>query len=308
MAGTLLLISKSKKGKELLNVKINALKNIVNEFFREHFEKVDFYQPNDDSFLICFNHNKEEIFNIDESGNWLAYEGIVFALNETKVYNAEQLLELYLLKGENFVNELDGHFVIKIYDKRKNKYLVMTDFIRSRINYITETDDFFMFTPFVIFTSVIRGIKPDLDALNEIFWRYYILSSRSVFEDVSRMDSATIYSLENNTLDKSVYWNYPTSLTERTFNESVNLFVDSIKETARLINMKFGKAVMDLTQGQDSRIIMAAFRSQNLPFATTTFGKEDFEELKNVKEIADKHNFEHHSIELTKTYTEKITS
>uniref|UniRef100_UPI0032162AFD hypothetical protein n=1 Tax=uncultured Draconibacterium sp. TaxID=1573823 RepID=UPI0032162AFD len=308
MAGTLLLIKKKNTGDREFSGKKDLLKKYIQKEFSDFFHGIHFHEADPNSFLVEFRKNDESKYFQDSKGNWLTYEGTVFALKETKVYNAKQLLELYLINGENFVNELDGHFVIKLYDKSKNKHLVITDFIRSRINYLTETDDLILFTPFVLPASVIREIKPDLDALNEIFWRYYILSSRSIFEDVSRLDSATIYRVKNNTPEKSVYWNYPSSITDRSFDESVNLFVESIKETARLINMKFGKAAMDLTQGQDSRIIMAAFRSQNLPFSTTTFGKEEFEELKNVKKIAEKHNFEHHTIELTQAYTDNIDS
>lgn len=308
MAGTLLLIKKEHTDDREFVEKKGLLKEYIQKEFSEFFSGIHFHEADQNSLLVEFRKNNESKYFEDSNGNWLTYEGSVFALKETKAYNAEQLLELYLVNGENFVNELDGHFVIKLYDKNKNKHLVIADFIRSRINYVTETGSFVLFTPFILPATIIREIKPDLDALNEIFWRYYILSSRSIFEGVSRLDSATIYSVNNKTIEKKVYWNYPSAITDRSFDESVKLFVESIKETARLINMKFGKAAMDLTQGQDSRIIMAAFKSQNLPFATTTFGKEDFEELKNVKKIAEKHQFEHHTIELTPDYTDNIES
>jgi len=308
MAGTILLLNKKSTDDRKFAEKKDLLKKFIQKKFSEFYSSIHFHEADQNSFLVEFRKNNESKYVEDSKGNWLTYEGTVFALKETKAYNAKQLLELYLINGENFVNELDGHFVIKLYDKSQNKHLVISDFIRSRINYLTETDDLILFTPFLLPAAVIREVTPDLNALNEIFWRYYILSSRSIFEEVSRLDSATIYRVKNKTPEKSVYWNYPSSITDRTFDESVNLFVESIKETARLINMKFGKAAMDLTQGQDSRIIMAAFRSQNLPFATTTFGKEDFEELKNVKKIAEKYKFEHHTIELTPEYTDNIES
>jgi len=306
MGGTLLLVSKSKTNGQLLGKKSAEIRDIIKDSFQEYFSKVTFHQPSESSFLVVFQHDEEERYFQDKQGNWLAFEGSVFALRETRIYSASQLLDLYLEKGKDFVQELDGHFVIKLYDKKEDRYLVLTDFIRSRINFQAENEELIMFTPFVLPAAAVRELKPDLNAMNEIFWRYYILSSRSVFENISRLDPATIYDVSGEEVTKSVYWEYPRQLTNRTFRESVDLFVNSIKETARLINMKYGKAVMDLTQGQDSRIIMAAFRSQGLPYATTTFGKEDFEELKNVKEMARKHGFEHHSLELTEAYTKNI--
>ncbi len=190
--------------------------------------------------------------------------------------------------------------------KLKINIFIFTDFIRSRINYFAESKDFVMFTPYILLTGIIKNTEEDLHALNEMFWRYYILSSRTLFNDVTRLDSASIYRFHNRKIEIKKYWNFPTHQTNNSFEESVTKFVASIKETALLVNSYYGKPVMDLTQGQDSRIIMAAFRSQDLPFSTTTFGKEDFLELKNTKKMARKYKFDHHGIEITEDFKKNI--
>ncbi|MDP8314713.1 MAG: hypothetical protein RAP70_06530 [Candidatus Celaenobacter antarcticus] len=306
MAGILLLISKSPEKKELFKEKTEKLIKYTDKIFKPYFKEISYHRPSEQAFIIIFKNDSRNKFAVEKSGSWLAYEGSIFALHKTKAYSAEELLDLYHQKGEYFINDLDGHFVIKLYDKAKDQYLIFTDFIRSRINYFAESKDFVMFTPYILLTGIIKNTEEDLHALNEMFWRYYILSSRTLFNDVTRLDSASIYRFHNRKIEIKKYWNFPTHQTNNSFEESVTKFVASIKETALLVNSYYGKPVMDLTQGQDSRIIMAAFRSQDLPFSTTTFGKEDFLELKNTKKMARKYKFDHHGIEITEDFKKNI--
>ncbi|KQC03804.1 MAG: hypothetical protein APR54_02285 [Candidatus Cloacimonas sp. SDB] len=306
MAGVMLLVAKSPEKTAILQQKIQQLEQFIKKHFSSYFKEIEYLTPDQNSFMVIFKKDNESKFHQDKSGNWLAYEGNVFALHETKQYSAQELLQLYLKHGNSFAETLDGHFVIKVYNKIKGKYFIITDFIRSRINYFAESEEFFFFTPFILLTGKINKPQPDLNALNELLWRYYILSERTIFKNVTRLDSASIYELNNKVINISRYWNFPTRLTNLNLKTHVDKFVNSILETARLINKSFGKAVMDLTQGQDSRIIMSAFKTQNLPFSTSTFGKKEFLELKNVKKMADKYHFEHHCIEITNEFTDNI--
>ena len=53
-------------------------------------------------------------------------------------------------------------------------------------------------------------------------------------------------------------------------------------------------------------MIVASFRNQNLPLATSIFGKDDFIEVKNVKQMSKRHNLEHHNIQLTTIFLDHL--
>ena len=306
MSGTLLFINKKKQNNDNFTIKIEQLKNYTKKLFDEYFNFIIFRKLNRNSFLIEFRQDRREKFCIDQQGNWLAYEGTVFALDETKYYNAEDLLNLYKNYGEDFTNKLDGHFVIKIYDATQDSYLIISDFIKYKTNFFAENESFLLFTPFLLTTRIIK--KPELDqhAFNEFMWRYSILSERSMFKGVTRLAPAAIYKIQHGKITTKTYWEWPHYYTKLSFADSVDKMVESIKESARLIQHSFGKPCLDMTMGQDSRTIISAFTNQNLPFVTSTYGKSEFFEVQAVKEMAKRHNIENHNIQLTQNYMENL--
>ena len=306
MAGTLLLISKDKKNTKQLLSKIDQLKTYINNTYGEYFKNIIFRNISPYCHLVEFRHNDKEKFYIDKEGNWLAYEGTVFALDETKTYDAEDLLNLYKNYGEDFTNKLDGHFVIKIYDAKQDSYLIINDFIKYKTNFFAESENFLLFTPFLLTTGIIKKLELDQHAFNEFMWRYSILSERSILKGVTRLAPAAIYKIQHGKITTKRYWEWPHYYTKLSFANSVDKMVESIKESARLIEHSFGKPCLDMTMGQDSRTIISAFTNQNLPFVTSTYGKSEFFEVQAVKEMAKRHNIENHNIQLTQNYMENL--
>ena len=80
----------------------------------------------------------------------------------------------------------------------------------------------------------------------------------------------------------------------------------SMQETARLVEQTFGPPVLDFTLGQDTRQNVAAFTSAGVPFVTSTYGKDDFEEVVKVKAMAERHGIAHRNIQLFEDYTRHV--
>ncbi len=306
MSGTLLLISKNSRNTELFQSKIQHLHRFIDAEFKEHFSKILSHNLNKNGLLIEFRNTNDKKFHIDEQKNWLAYEGTVFALDQTKKYDAEELLALYKNKGANFVNKLDGHFVIKIYDVNKDEYIVINDFIKYKTNFFTEDENFQLFTPFLVTAAIIRKPELDLNAFNEFMWRYSILSEKSMLKGVERLSPATIYNIAHGKITQQKYWQWPHQYTNLSFEDCVEKSKESFRESARLIDQSYGKTCLDLTMGQDSRLLVSAFKNQQLPFVTSTYGKDSFFEVKAVKEMAAKHHIENHQIKPTDEYLTRL--
>ena len=135
MAGVLLLQNKTSQSLDNFNKKTDRIKRYALNKFSPHFKKIQFKQPSDNTFLMLFQKDNNEKFSRDNEGNWLAFEGVVYALNETKKFNAKELLEFYKMNKDDFPNLLDGHFVIKLYDSRRCEILVLNDFIKNKTNF-----------------------------------------------------------------------------------------------------------------------------------------------------------------------------
>ena len=306
MAGTLLLIKKDKVSTDSFQNLKDKLKKKVEVVFAEHFPMINYRETDQNSFLVEFRKNTEEKFYGDTNGNWLTFEGTVFALKETKALSAESLLKLYLKSPEKFPNSLDGHFVIKIFDSIRNEYLIINDFIKNKTNFLCETKDYILFTPFVLTTTIIKKPELDLEAFNEFMWRYYILSERSILKGVQRLAPASKYMVNDGSLSQEKYWEWPKEYSKISFREAVASMQKSMKETARLISDKYGTPCIDFTMGQDSRQVISSFLNQDLEITTTTFGKPNFYEVKKIKEIAKSFNIENKTIELEEDYTDNL--
>lgn len=302
MAGVLFLKNRNVNSSIAFKNKCHKIKSYVENHFSQFFRKVIFINPDQNTFLVFFQKNDNYKYYSNNSGSWLAYEGIVFALKKTKILNAKDIFNLYHKYQEDFIKHLDGHFVIKLYDKSKDKTLICNDFIKNRTNYILETAHEIMVTPFLLFTSFIKKPELDMTAFNEYMWRYYIMSDRTMLTDVRRLTGAELIEISGNNITKRKYWNFPKQYTDMSFNDSVDALCNSLKETARLIESDGRKPLIEFTMGQDSRTVLSSFTNQNFPFTTAIYGKDSFHEVQNVKEMSERHNFQNHHIQLQDSF------
>ncbi len=306
MAGVLLFITKKPKQTTDFQHRIRQLRHFLNANYQQYFPNIHFVYPAPDTCLILFENDNEEQFYSDPAGNWLVVEGNVFALSGIKKFSASELWTLYKKHHSGFVNLLDGHFVIKLFDTERNQYIVTNDFISSRHNYFCETDNYIMITPFLISTAVIKIPVLDWHALNEILWRYYILSERTLLDGIKRLPPSSILTINNDATAVQHYWRFPDNLTTRKLPDLVDSLVESILDTAHLIGDNFKSIVSDLTLGQDSRLLVAAFMKENLPIITTTFGREDFLEVQGARRLAERHQIPNHNIRLSDRFLDNL--
>ena len=198
MAGTLLLIPKVEKSATNDAIYSHVVKTILGNY-QSHFRDIQTKETPEGSLLVQFRHDDREKYFESPEG-WVTFEGTVFDLNETKALSPQDLWNLYQSFGTSMANQLDGHFVIKLFDRELGEYFVINDFIKNKTNFICESDDYILFTPFAAMSGAI--ISPSLDhyAYNEFMWRYYIMSFRSMLKGVQKLQPASIYTVKDGSL------------------------------------------------------------------------------------------------------------
>lgn len=282
------------------------LKNKILLLFGEYLPRIEVLVSDDQCYLIGFRHDHRKKFYRSKDGDWLCYEGQVFSLHEEKKLEAEEILKLYLQKGNDFTDEIDGHFVIKLFDSGQGCYKVINDFIKNKANFICSTSEYLLITPYALSTAIIKEPQLDKYALNEFMWRYYVMSYRTLLDQVSKLRPASIYKVIDGEYEQKTYWYWPKKYTNRKFDDCVSDMSERVKETARLIHNAYDSTCIDFTMGQDSRQNIVGFTNQELPFSTMTFGKNSFEEVKNIHKLSEKYNIEHHVIGLKEDYTHNL--
>ncbi len=299
MAGVLLFNAISEKGLKNFDHKIKALeKCLTDQFNGSPYFTAKYLRPNPHTCLFLFQKHKQNKYYFDAAGNWLAYEGRVFALRESLCYSAKDLWRLYRRYGSRFPDYLDGHFVIKLYDQQTDELWIVTDFIKSKANYLCQTEHFVMITPFLLPTAIIQKPEIDWHAFNEFLWRYYILSYRTILKNTKRLAPATIYRIKRNKIRTQKYWHWPHEYTDFPLQSCIRRISHNIQESAHLISENLGRPLIEFTMGQDSRQILSGFTSQKLNFTTAIYGRPSFLEVARVKEMAHRHHFENHHIQL----------
>jgi hypothetical protein len=304
MAGNVLLIRKPSANKDQFELLSSRAQLIIQDYFSSYFKEITFHRPDPNTWLAVFHKNSENKFRSSRDG-WMVYEGMVFQLNETKVHNIESLWIAYKNAKtiDEFANGLDGHFVIKLYDAKKNKFYILNDFIKDKNHYYSESDKYICYTCFAQLSALIRKPTPDLYAINEFLWRYYILTERTHLVGTQRMMPASIHTISDGISSYDHYWRWPTTYNNEPFEDQVETIIESFRETVRLIDTNF-KPTLDFTQGQDSRQNVAAFLNQGVNFTTSIFGKSDFKEVKAMSAITNKYGIQHHNIILDENYTQ----
>lgn len=303
MAGTCLIIRKPETDPEHFRLLRSEGEIFIRHIMQSHFKDIRFYHPDENSWLIRFTKDDEEKFISDKDG-WMIYEGTVFALRESHMHTVKSLWKLYKNSRNinDLANSLDGHFVIKIFDAQQNRYYILNDFIKNKTHYYCETQAYFCYTSYSYLSAMITDPEPDLYAVNEFMWRYYVLSERTFLKNTKRMSAASVHRITNAKAEKIFYWQWPKHFSTDSFQQQVDVMTENMQETARLLGSNFYPD-LDFTQGQDSRQVIAAMLNQKQSFHTSTFGKPGFEEVKATEEMAERYHIPHHSITLGEDFT-----
>jgi hypothetical protein len=304
MAGTFLILQKDRGNPDALRRLRTAGEAHIRELFAPYFHDIRFYSPDTWSWLVHFRKNGEPKF-ISGSEGWMIFEGTVFDLRETRMHDINSLWERYRSSAniDDFANALDGHFVIKLYDARKKIHYVLNDFIKDKTQYFCETEAWRCYSSYSYLTAAIREPEPDLQAVNEYMWRYYILSERSFLRGTRRMKAASVHEIGNGDLHIRHYWQWPRQFSREPFRRQVESMTENMRETARLLGGNFHPN-LDFTQGQDSRQNVAAMLDQKQAFTTSIFGKADFYEVRATADMARRYGIEHHPVVLKRDFTE----
>ena len=225
------------------------------------------------------------------------------ALAGNKTTSDEQIaLDLYESQGEQFADQLNGAFLIGIYDKSAKRILIANDrFGLYQLFYTTRAGR-------LIFAPEMKGIlcderfprEIDLTALAQYMRFQHVLGERTFFEDIHILPWASIltYDLSTGAHSVKAYW----SLADIPYNPSIT-FEEAKEETTRLFRVAVERQSGDsfrpgvfLSGGLDSRTILGMIARR--PVASLTYGRRDCRDVYYAERIARTVGSNHHWIDL----------
>src|SRR3989344_3740497 len=237
-----------------------------------------------------------EIYNYRDLREELVRDGCTFrGTSDTEV-----ILWLYKRKGIECFKDLVGMFAIGLYDKEKQNLLLVRDRMGEKPLYWTKQGSTILFASELRALVESRRIQPrlNLDAARHYFSHDYVPTPMSIFEDVFKLEPATILICTPEVTEKKVYWKPSCDVTsysvENIYTRLDELMQKAVSREVLAADVPLG---VFLSGGLDSSTVAYyAQRSSSRPIDTFSIGFKEFsfDESRYAREVAAHIGSNHH--------------
>jgi len=214
---------------------------------------------------------------------------------------AELICRLYQAKGEEFIHDLEGVFVLALWDGHCGRLLIANDRFGLIPTYYAHYDGKLVFAPEVkgILTDPAFEKHLDLTATAQFFRFQRLLGDRTFFKGLHILPYGSLlrYDQADNRLKVSHYWDFdqiPTWPAGATFD-------DAVEETGRLLRQAVQVCLQGETRpgvylsgGLDSRTMLGLASQIRPPVVSLTYGVPDCRDAHYAQRIARRVGSPHH--------------
>ena len=260
----------------------------------------------DHTAWIVFNG---EIYNFPELRPGLEAKGHVFRSHS----DTEVIIHLYEEMGAECVQKLRGMFAFAIYDKRKQKLLLVRDRLGKKpLHYALHKGQ-------LLFASEIKSIlevAPELAEVNvPALWQYmylgYVPDPASAFVGIQKLPPGHLLEFERGQVSVRQYWDIPQYGTYHPKSEEACLeeLEHRLEEAVRIRLISDVPLGAMLSGGVDSSAVVALMaRASSTPVKTFSIGFEqaDFNEAEYARKVAEKFGCDHHELILKPNVMETV--
>jgi len=146
---------------------------------------------------------------------WIGMDGEIFSCGNSEELNdgsdhLKILFNLYRKYGERFAEEIDGSYIIALYDEELNRFLL----IRDRLGY--RPLFYFEVNGGIIFSSEVKALleygpiqrRVHLEALNDFLSYSYVPNPETLFEAIRQVKPGHMIVYQDGTLIEKGYWKF----------------------------------------------------------------------------------------------------
>ncbi|MEJ2556290.1 MAG: asparagine synthase-related protein [Anaerolineae bacterium] len=291
----------------------------------EDWYQVDLYQGEDFGLgrvsLGFLNPEPQPIWNEDET-LCLVMDGEVYDYQDLKQMlmarghrfridnDAEFVLHLYEEFGEEFASQLNGAFVVAIWDTRSHKLRVVNDRFGLQALFYRQAGDRLLFAGHSAAFLADSAYSPQVDgvALAELFSFEHVLGDRTLLAEVKLLSPGSILTFESGQLSLRAYYDF--QFVEDHQNHSDAWYIERwghlMRQAVERRMRGDGPSGVQLSGGLDSRAVLAMIDRRHYPLHTFTFGIPGCDDARFAREVAAKRNTTHHFLELKPDYLRRL--
>jgi asparagine synthase (glutamine-hydrolysing) len=214
----------------------------------------------------------------------------------------ELVLRLYEEKGEQFIHDLEGAFIVMIWNRRRQEVIIANDRFGLYPLYYAHYNGKLLFAPEMkgILCDTDFHKSLDLTALAEYMRFQQLLGEKTFFEGIELLPNASLlrYNIQTDCLTIEPYWDFSE------IQEVKVTFEEAAEETGRLIRRAVNRLASGpyrvgvyLSGGLDSRTILGMIDRQRFPVASLTYGQKNCRDVVYAERIARKVGSSHHWFE-----------
>jgi asparagine synthase (glutamine-hydrolysing) len=214
----------------------------------------------------------------------------------------ELVLRLYQEKGKQFIHDLEGAFVLAIWNRSQRQLIIANDRFGLYPLYYAHYDGKLIFAP------EMKGILCDphfhkelnLTALAEYMRFQQLLGEKTFFEGINLLANASLLrcNIQTDSLTIEPYWDFSR------IPEVKVTFEEATEEIGRLLRRVVNRLASGpyrigvyLSGGLDSRAILGMIDRQRFPVASITYGQKNCRDVVYAERIARKVGSDHHWFE-----------
>lgn len=246
------------------------------------------------------------------SDYWLEDDHFVVAIDgeimswkdgTTGASTAHKLLDLYLSKGRDLVNFVNGNFTLFIYHKKEKSLLIANDRMGLRPLY------YFTHNGKLCFSSEVKALLADeefpgkcnFQSVLDLLTYEYVLEDQTLVENIFVFPYASTAYIKNDFQDLNLqrYWDFSyqagdqSGLIDGYMDQFLQVFKQAVERT---LDSPYAPVGLPLSGGLDSRLIAAAIDRKYFPLHTFTFGESGCEDVKYARRISRIIKSKHHPI------------
>jgi len=221
--------------------------------------------------------------------------------NEVKS-DEQMALDLYEKLGDDFASQLNGAFIIAIWDKTRDRLLIANDRFGLYPLFYTCCGGRLVFAPEMkgILCDAAFPRRLDLTALAQYIRFQHLLGGRTFFEGIELLPGASLLTYDLSTAACSVrpYWSFD----EIPYRPDVG-FDEAVEEVGRLLRRAVRRLSGDayrpgvyLSGGLDSRTILGMIERR--PVVSLTYGVHNCRDVHYARRIARAVGSDHHWVDL----------
>lgn len=287
------------KFNEHIDVKFNEDSiyiELLNDFVLN--KQSDFFVNSTSTILSCM---IGEIYDIEEKKRILKQKGYEFKQN----IDVEFITYLYEEYGVDELRNLNGKFVICIYNRLRKETIIINDrYGFQQLFYCINDGKYTFCNDPNILLDYIENVQENDESIKQMLTYGYILGEETLIKNIKKIKPASIIVLKDDGVKQEQYWNWnkikrnQSISYEEAVEKSGILWLKSVKKMLS----KHTKYILPLSGGLDSRAILAAIDYLGLHKKIKkafTMGDIHCRDVLISEEICNRANIEHEIVEYT---------